>query len=289
LSLLPAILRAKINKVPVILWGHGYSKRENVIRKYLRQQAAELVSALIFYDFQTASAYIKSGFCKNKIFVAPNSIDQSDIKYAKSYWKNHKDKLTLFQDQLNIIPSKTIVYIGRIYSENRLDILIKALALIKKEHSDVKLIIIGKGLNEEEYLRELSHSLGVSDHIIWVGALYEELEIAKWMISATVFCYPENIGLSIIHAFGYGLPVVTSDYILGHNPEIYAFKEQINGLFFKSDSSQNLADTIKYIFNNPDQSSLLSKMALKTIDENFNIPKMVSGFRSAIESVYYEI
>ena len=35
-----------------------------------------------------------------------------------------------------------------------------------------------------------------------------------------VVCYPVNIGLSLLHAFGFGLPVVTGNDIGSHNPGI---------------------------------------------------------------------
>ena len=286
LSLLPAMLRAKINKVPVILWGHGYSKKENKVRKYLRELPAKFASALVFYDYNTADAFIKSGFSKNKIFVAPNSIDQSFIKESILHWKNRKDDLTSFQKQLNINPARTIAYIGRIYAENRLDFLIEALSLLVKEKPDVKLVLIGKGGEEDAHLKELANSLKVSDYIIWVGAVYDEVEIAKWMLSSTLFCYPENIGLSILHAFGYGLPVITSDNLLAHNPEIYTFKDQENGLFFKSGSAENLAQTLNNILDQPEKIESLSNTAVKTVEEDFNISKMVAGFKSAIEFVF---
>lgn len=286
LSLLPAMLRAKINKVSVILWGHGYSKKENKVRKYLRELPAKFASALVFYDYNTANTFIQSGFSKNKIFVAPNSIDQSQIKKASSHWKSRKDELIKFQEKWKINPAQSIVYIGRIYSENRLDVLIKALPQLIKKKPGVKLILIGEGGEEEIQLKQLADSLKVSDYIIWTGAIYDEIDIAKWMLSSTVFCYPENIGLSILHAFGYGLPVVTSDNILAHNPEIHAFKDRENGLFYKSGSIGNLSDTINNILDKPDETALLSKIAIKTVEEDFNILTMVAGFKSAIESVY---
>ena len=286
LGLFPAMLRAKINKVPVILWGHGYSKKENKIRKFIRELPAKFASALVFYDYNTAYAFTKSGFPENKVFIAPNAIDQSQIEEATIYWNNNKNELSNFQKQQNINPSQSIVYIGRIYPENKLDILIEALPSIKQRHPDIKLIMIGKGGEEETKLKKLAHNLAVSEQIIWVGALYEENEIAKWMLSSTVFCYPENIGLSILHAFGYGLPVITSDNILAHNPEIFTFKDQENGLFFKSGSLESLADTIIDIIDKPNKTAYLSQSALKTVKEDFSISKMVAGFKSAIEFSY---
>jgi len=282
LSLFPAMLRAKTNNIPVILWGHGFSKKENKVRKFIRELPAKFAAALVFYDYHTADSFISSGFPKDKIFIAPNAIEQGHIQEAKVYWEKHQQELTKFQQQFKINPVQAIVYIGRIYPENRLDTLIEALPQLVKNKPEIKLLFIGRG-EEEVRLKQLADSLKVADNIIWVGAVYDEKEIAKWMLSATLFCYPENIGLSILHAFGYGLPVITSNNILAHNPEIYTFKDQENGLFFESGSTESLANTINNALDDPKKIKSLSTIALKTVNEDFSIAKMVDGFKSAIE------
>lgn len=284
LSLLPALFRAKLNKVPVILWGHGFSKNENKFKHTLRKMVAFFSSAIILYDFNTAKYYINSGFKKKKIFVAPNSLDQTPIIDAKKYWSTKLKKLRKFQSIYNLNPSKTILYIGRVYPKNNLKILILALPKIAKVIKNIKLVVIGSGKELEE-LKALSNEHKVDKHIIWVGELYKETEIAKWMLSSSVFCYPENIGLSIMHAFGYGLPVVTSNLVKKHNPEIYSLTNKKNGLTYTNGSVNSLAKTLRTILNNNKQRVSLSNEALITVESKFNIKKMTSGFIDAINYV----
>jgi len=281
LSLLPSMLRAKFNKVPIILWGHGFSKNENKFKSNLRRMVAVFSSAVIFYDNNTAESYIKDGFNSKKIFVAPNSLDQIPIIEAKKYWSLRNIKLKKFQSNHNLNPLKTIIYIGRIYPENNLKILILSLSKIVKIITDVKLVIIGTGKEINE-LKTLSKECGVEDHIIWVGELYIEIEIAKWMLSSTVLCYPENIGLSIMHAFGYGLPVITSNLTIKHNPEIYSFRNKKNGLLYTHGSLDSLVKTMCTILDNDKQLIHLSNEALTTVESKFNIEKMTFGFVDAI-------
>tara|TARA_Y100000389_G_scaffold112774_1_gene109897 strand:- start:2000 stop:3151 length:1152 start_codon:yes stop_codon:yes gene_type:complete len=284
LSLLPALFRAKLNKVPVILWGHGFSKNENRFKHILRKMVAFFSSAIILYDFNTAKYYINSGFNKKKIFVAPNSLDQTPIIDAKKYWSRKHKKLRKFQSIYNLNPSKTIIYIGRVYPKNNLKILILALPKIAKVIKNIKLVVIGGGKEIGE-LKALSNEYKVDKHIIWVGELYKETEIAKWMLSSSVFCYPENIGLSIMHAFGYGLPVVTSNLVKKHNPEIYSLTNKKNGLTYTNGSVNSLAKTLRTILNNNKQRVCLSNEALTTVESKFNIKKMTSGFIDAINYV----
>jgi len=281
LSLLPAIFRAKLNKVPVILWGHGFSKNENKFKHILRKMVAFFSSAIILYDFNTAKSYVNSGFNKKKIFVAPNSLDQIPIIEAKKYWSTKGKKLRKFQRIYNLNPLKTIIYIGRVYPKNNLKILILALPKITRDIRNIKLVVIGSGKEIVE-LKALSKEYKVDKHIIWVGELYKETEIAKWMLSSSVFCYPENIGLSILHAFGYGLPVVTSNLTRKHNPEIYSLRNKKNGLTYTNGSVNSLVKTLGTILNKNKQRVCLSNEALITVESKFNIKKMTSGFIDAI-------
>lgn len=286
LSLIPSILRAKINKIPVLLWGHGYSKNENITRKYLRELVAKLATALILYDFNTAKQYIASGFSNEKIFIAPNSIDQAQIKSAKQWWSSGNLELKMIQKAYAINPEHTIIYMGRIYAENKLDILIKTIPNLINNYPDFKLLIIGKESLEASRLKAMSISLKIENHILWLGEIYNEEKIAKWMLSSVAFCYPENIGLSIMHAFGYGLPVITSDNVKSHNPEIYAFANNKNGLFYISGSVEDLTNRICDIFDNKTQTSFLSEGAISTVESIYNIPQMVAGFKKAIFYAY---
>ena len=62
------------------------------------------------------------------------------------------------------------------------------------------------------------------DSIRWLGALYEQEVMAPWFLSAKVFVYPGYIGLSIMHAMGYGLPVITHDNMDNQSPEVAALR-----------------------------------------------------------------
>src|SRR5688500_16604389 len=72
LSLVPALLRAKASGVPTILWGHGYSKTGSRLRSWPRDKVAELATALLFYNHSAADTFIKRGWDRRRIYVAPN-------------------------------------------------------------------------------------------------------------------------------------------------------------------------------------------------------------------------
>jgi glycosyltransferase involved in cell wall biosynthesis len=146
----------------------------------------------------------------------------------------------------------------------------------------VQALIVGKGEEERKRLEVLGESHGMKDRVRFLGAIYGERELAPYFMSSDVFCYPANIGLSILHAFGYGLPVVTSDHIGGQNPEIEALKPGENGLLYRHGDADSLAETLDQIFSDKEKAREMSVCALATVDELFNIETMVNGIEASI-------
>lgn len=143
LTLWLAIFKAKIIKKPLILWGHGYSKNDSFLKRKIRNFPAHLAKAIILYDYHTAEELKKIKRLRNKIFVAPNSLDESKIQYYKSYWLDNHLALKQFQNKYGIDKTFNIIYIGRIYKENQLEILLKGVKEASSEIKGLRLIIIG--------------------------------------------------------------------------------------------------------------------------------------------------
>lgn len=283
LSLMPALLRARMHGIHTILWGHGYSKKEAWYRKHIRDSIAKLADALVFYDHVTAKNFIDSGWDEEKIFVAPNSLDQTEIQRARSKWLDDPGRQTRFQREQALEGRTNIIYIGRIYENNRLDLLIKALPQIKEAVPNIQVLIIGRQNDAACALQSLAETLDVADSIRWLGEIYEEEEIAPFMLSSKLFCYPANVGLSIMHAMGYGLPVITGDNIASHNPEIHILKNGENGCLFNDGDVSALGSTISELLVSPDRLAALGDSARATVMESFTIDKMTDGFMSAID------
>ena len=286
LSLIPALLRAKWNGVGTIVWGHGYSKRESWLRLTIRRWIGRIADAVLFYDFETAKRYVEEyRFPESKVFTAANSIDQQPILDAQEHWRQNQKELGRFQAENDLLKGPVILFVSRLHPDNRLDLLIESVATLKARFSNLRLVIVGKGEVETERLKKLAQNFRVDDHLIFTGAIYNERELAKWFLSSTVFCYPANVGLSLFHAFGYGLPVVISDNIAGQNPEVFAVDNNINGKFYKDGDAEHLTDVLSNLFVDEAERVRLSRNASQTVQSKFNIKCMVDGMASAISYV----
>ena len=281
-SLVPALLCARRHGIATILWGQGYSKHESSWRAEARARVARLATALLFYNRTAAEAYRAAGWDARQIFVALNSLDQAPIEAAREAWRATPARLEDFQRAQDLVGRQVILYVSRHDPANRLDLLVAAVAQLAQRYPSACVVAIGNGDEEVARLKDLAGQLGVADRIRFLGAVYDEMQLAPWFLSAALFCYPANIGLSLLHAFGYGLPVITSDRTESQNPEIEALRNGVNGLLYADGQCDSLVEALDQILANPQRARRMSAMALKTVREEFTLPRMVDGMEAAV-------
>ena len=134
-------------------------------------------------------------------------------------------------------------------------------------------------------LRALADELDIANRVRFLGPIYDEQTVAPWFLTAKAFCYPSNIGLSLHHAMGYGLPVITGDNPDVQNPEFEALHDGKNRLLFSDGDTKDLAAKIEQLLNNPELSKKLGAEAHATVTTRYDVPQMVQGFVHAITAV----
>ncbi len=151
----------------------------------------------------------------------------------------------------------TIVYAGRLAPEKNVDVLIRALALIKKEIPGVKLALAGHGVSDG-ILKLLARELGVQDSIIFTGTLSKPLLAALYRASKifVIASGSETQSMTMMQAMASGLPTVGArargllDYI-----------NQGNGLFAEARDEHDFAGKILQLLKNPAERRKLGKGA----------------------------
>ena len=281
LSLLPALWRARRNGIATLLWGHGYSRRESALRRRLRHTAAARADGVVFYTDRTAARYTEATGRRRGVFVARNAIDQRPIAAARETWLSRPGALESFREA-HRISGPLVLFVSRHKPANRTELLVEACAMLRERQRNLVLALVGPGLDESAAIRSAVEAAGLEEAVRFVGPIYEELEIAPWFLSADVFAYPSNLGLSVLHAFGYGLPVVTGSDEAANPPEWAAIEDGGNGLLCEPGSAPALAEAIERVIGDPELRGRLSTGALATVQETFTLDAMVDGLRSAI-------
>jgi glycosyltransferase involved in cell wall biosynthesis len=225
-------------KKKVILWTMVHSSRNNKFRQFLRLQWSKLFKYLFVYTDYEKKLLRSNGFHKQIIYPMNNGLDLEIID-------NVKKKTLRFK------PKKKLVFLScaRLLQKNRFDIAIKAFSELKKKY-DFKYILIGDG-DQSVFLKSLVKHYQLENFVIFTGKIYDEKKLATYFLNSDCMIHPASVGLSLIHAFSYGLPVITHSNRTFHNPEFAAFKNNHTGFLFKMNDYKSLLKKIeKFICNN---------------------------------------
>ena len=283
LSLIPCLIKARLCGIKTVLWTHGYSKNGGNIRNLVRDMIYRLSHKLVFYSKTVCNEFISRGWTHDRVFTAPNSIDVQPALDACEHWMENADELTSFQKENQLHHGQNVIFVSRFSKENRLNLLVEAVAILAKStHPQIKLILVGKGEKIQQELQALASRLNIEAHLIFTGPIYNELELAKWMCSSQLFCYPANIGLSVQHAIAYNLPVITSDDIASQNPEIEILLNNQTGIFFRHKDVDSLTNALRMMLCDPDLRTKISSAAKHRYDTDYGIENMVDGLVSCI-------
>jgi glycosyltransferase involved in cell wall biosynthesis len=226
---------------------------------------------------------VDEGLDPSRIFVAPNAVDQEPVRQARAAWGDAD--LERFRRENRLEGRETISFLSRLDPSKRVDQLLEAFSVVVQARPNACLVLIGDG-PERDRLQRMAKRLP-PDSVRFVGALFTEAEIAPWLLSSRCFAYPRAIGLSIYHAFGFGLPVITCRPPGGHGPEIESLVDGVNGLLFAEGDVQGLAASLVAILGDEPLRRRLSAGAEATVhgEGGWDIPAMVSGFLHCFERV----
>ena len=107
--------------------------------------------------------------------------------------------------------AKTVLFVGRLDEEKRVDELLRALAKLP-EHLDVRAEIVGGGSCEKS-LAELAGKLGIADRVRFLGRISDD-ELVQAYARCDLFCMPgiaELQSLVTMEAMAAGKPVIAAD------------------------------------------------------------------------------
>jgi len=246
----------------------------------------------IFYPFwklifkkadriQAISNYL-ADFAKRYGAVCPIEVVPNGVN-LDAYYKSNK---TYKSDG-----AYTIITTSRLVYKNGVDILIRAVAELKRKTSDVqvdigcpkvKLLILGDG-PDRKILERLSVQLGVADVVKFIGHIDPEL-IPSYLSQADIFVRPsrsEGLGNSFLEAMAAGLPVIGT--AVGGIQDF--LKDGETGLVSRVDDPKDLADKIKLLFTDDILCKSISEKGKKLIWEKYSWDLVASQMRNVFKSI----
>jgi glycosyltransferase involved in cell wall biosynthesis len=107
-----------------------------------------------------------------------------------------------------------IIFVGRLLSHKNIDVLLRAVAIIKKLKPSIFAYIVGDG-PEREHLEDLATELDIQKNVRFLGIVEQQDDLYALMKASRVFVLPstrEGFGVVAIEANACGLPFITTDH-----------------------------------------------------------------------------
>jgi len=179
------------------------------------------------------------------------------------------------KEKLGIEPEDVVIgYHGRLSREKDLKTLARAFLLLRKKIPNVKLLIVGDGIEE------IKNSLRKKG-VILAGAQTDVVPYLNIMDMYVMTSLTETSCLSVMEAMACQLPIISTrvgfinDYI----------NEGQNGYFFEKSNSYKLYRKMYALIKKRDKLDEIGKAARRTIIESFNWEKQQHEFIRVIDSL----
>ena len=197
------------------------------------------------------------------------------------------DGLTSRQEStLKLAPRKArfqCIVVGGIFAGKRQEDALRALSVLRTEGLDVHLLIVG-GVEDTLYREALDEIIcenELEDFVCFTGEVRDARPMIQQCDALLVFSRSEAFGRVTIEAMLAGKPVIGA--AAGATPELVI--DGLYGLIYKLGDTDALAETIKYLHNNPDTAHYFGKNGQQWAHSIFTKERYSSELLVIINSV----
>jgi L-malate glycosyltransferase len=242
LSTWVAALLARLTGKRVLMWTHGYLRREPRLKSMTRFLFYRLANGLLLYGNRARTILAELGYPAETMYVVYNSLDyERQVELRRAIDEATRTRV---RREMGVSEGERLILsVGRLNRPKRYAELVKAVGRAAEGGARLRLVLVGDG-PERGDLEALTQRLGIPDRVRFLGPSYDEARLAEWISSADLFVVPGDIGLSCIHALVYGVPVVTHGNLDTQYPEVEAIQPGRNGDLFREHDVDDLARVI---------------------------------------------
>lgn len=258
-------------------WGHGrnfQARNRNSWVESIKRIQARHVDWWFAYNELSARGVNGLGFPAARITSVGNAIDTTRL--VESRKAITAADLAAVRNELALNSENVAIYTGGLYPLKRIEFLIKAAILIRKEIPDFELIVIGDG--PERHLVQKAATMHAWIHD--VGPKNDTEKVPYWAISK-VLLMPGGVGLVILDSFALGVPMVTTDTKL-HGPEIDYLIEGDNGVLVRCGESVEIyAMAVIDLMRDEQKRQRIANQAMAASADH-TIERMVCNFAAGV-------
>lgn len=267
----------------VILRNQAFTAGANPISEWIRLSWYRQFENLLVYTDHEVKRLRDRGLRSRRIVGYQNGLNQGAIDAAAEHWMD--DRCNEWRSQMDLNGKRLVLSVARLERKNRFDLVIEAVSRLRDDFPDLVWCLIGGG-TEEERLRKAVKDCGLESCVRFVGPVYDENLLAPWFLCSDFLIHPGAIGLTLLHAFGYGLPVVTHDNSKNQMPEFAALRNGKNGLLFVENQVDSLVEAMSRLLGDAPLRQSLRAACLQTARSEFNTAIMAERFIGLLDDCF---
>jgi glycosyltransferase involved in cell wall biosynthesis len=255
---------AKLRRIPVVLQAHGSVSRD-VGNRALKRSFDGLFGTRILaatrkaiaLNEAEASLYLDMGLSRNDIAVLPNAIDTESTAFFAD---------TPLAKARVLVPAdaRVVLYLGRVHSSKRIDLLVKAFKIVSDVEDEIYLVIAGPDDGYMGKLRRLVRNYSLESKTLITGFIEPERKVAL-LKRSNVLVLPSFSGfpITLLEACSVGTPIITTTLA----DDLHWIQNRV-GLVVDA-NEYSLASGIQEVVGGRDKSALFKRNGPRLVEERF--------------------
>ena len=230
---------------------HSYinsKKYINKVKKYFKN--IDKIVVMTKKAKEDYEKWLKYSNSKAKVYDIPNMLEESKV-----------DNFAKFNN-------KTLISVGRLEKEKDFLTLLDVFKIINNKYNDVKLKIVGEGLQRRE-IEEKIEKLNLNNKVILTGRISSQ-EVQEQMSASSVFVLTslcESFSLVLCEAMEIGLPCVSFNIDVGPKEII---QNGINGYLIDNRDVKDMALCIENLLIDENEWNKISKNSIESVKKYYS-------------------
>lgn len=230
---------------------HSYinsKKYINKVKKYFKN--IDKIVVMTKKAKEDYEKWLKYSNSKAKVYDIPNMLEESKV-----------DNFAKFNN-------KTLISVGRLEKEKDFLTLLDVFKIINNKYNDVKLKIVGEGLQRRE-IEEKIEKLNLNNKVILTGRISSQ-EVQEQMSASSVFVLTslcESFSLVLCEAMEIGLPCVSFNIDVGPKEII---QNGINGYLIDNRDVNDMASCIENLLIDENEWNKISKNSIESVKKYYS-------------------
>jgi glycosyltransferase involved in cell wall biosynthesis len=273
----PLVLSLLQNRVPYGIVAHDveihrFDRRPNdLLRRGMMLKGADWIAA---NSRHTRSELKRWNLADDKIMLVHPPICEEAVRQPVE--SRPRDNAGIF----------TLATVCRVVREKGIDIVLRALRILKSQGISFRYVIAGDG-KDRGFLEGLAAELEIGDQVHFTGYVSEA---QKWCLlrSSDVFVMPsrvestdqhhEGFGIAFIEANACGIPAVGTR--AGGIPD--AIVDGETGILVDSESPEKLAQALAFLYHHPEQRQRMGEEGMRRARSEFAPATIARQFRDGV-------